>query len=143
MNTVDEEHPTPNFFLQTATLLPILVVFFAILQWFYLDRIADYVPEGGITFEFPSVPAHSAISSPDTLSIDINADGTVSIAGVLSEPSNSSELLLLRQHLRSTRDAINKHGGLLVRPDSEVRFQRLIDVLSAVTSSGIFYYGLT
>jgi len=142
VNTTEED-PSPSLLLQLAALLPILVVFFVILQWFYLDRLASYVPERSITFEFPSIQAHSRILSPDTLSIDIHADGTVSIAGVLSEPADSSDLPLLRQHLRSARDVVNKQGGLVVRPDSEVHFQRLIDVLSAVTGSGIFYYGLT
>ena len=140
---MDEDLPRPSLLLQMAALLPILLVFFAILQWFYLDRLARYAPERGITFEFPSIQAHSRVLSPDTLSIDIHADGTVSIAGVLFEPADSSDLPLLRQHLRAARDAVNKHGGLVVRPNSEVRLQRLIDVLSAVTSSGIIYYGLT
>jgi biopolymer transport protein ExbD len=126
-----------------AALLPILVVFLACLQWLNLSRFADYVPEGAIAFEFPSLPAHSRINSPDTLSIDIHADGTVSIAGVLSEPPDSADLPVLRQHLRSVRRAVNRHGGLIVRPDPEAQFQRLIDVLSAVTGSGILFYGLT
>ena len=142
MKTEEGEQPSVGL-LQTAAFLPLMVIFFAILQWCYLDRTAGYVPERAITFEFPSVPENSRILSPDTLSIDIRADGTVSIAGVLSEPSDSSDLPLLRQHLRSVRGAVNKHGGLVVRPDSKVHFQRLIDVLSAVTGSGIRYYGLT
>ncbi len=142
MNNLDDEHPTQNL-LQTVALVPLLGLCLFLLRWFSFEYSARYVPERAFTFEFPSRLTHSAIDSPDTLSIDIYADGTVSIAGVLSEPPKSSELLLLRQHLRATRDAINKHGGLLVRPDLEVRQQRLIDVLSAVISSGIIYYGLT
>jgi biopolymer transport protein ExbD len=142
MKTEEDNQPSLGL-LQTAAFHPIIVVFFAIFQWCYLDRIAGNVTERAITFELPSVPEHSRILSPDTLSIDIRADGTVSIAGVLSEPSDSSDLPLLRQHLRSARHAVNKHGGLVVRPDSDVQFQRLIDVLSAVAGSGILYYGLT
>ena len=142
MNTLDEEEPKPNL-LQTVALVPLLGFFLFFLQWFSFEFSASYVPERSFTFEYPSRPEHSAIDSADTVSIDIHADGTVSIAGVLTEPPKSSELLVLRQHLRATRDAINKHGGLVVRPNSEVRHQRLIEVLSAITGSGISYYGLT
>ncbi len=138
-----EAHPKPSLLLQMAALLPMLVVFLAVLQGFFLDCLASYVPERAIVFEFPISPEQSRIGDPDTLSIDIHADGSVSIAGVLSERSDSSDLPLLRQHLRSVRDTVNQHGGLVVRPDSNVRFQRLIDVISAVRSSGISFFGLT
>jgi biopolymer transport protein ExbD len=143
MNTTDDEFPSPSLLGQMSALLPLLVIFVAVLQWFYIDRLADYTPEREIRFELPSIQAHSRILAPDTLTIDIHRDGTVSITGVLSEAPNSSDLPLLRRHLQSTRDAVNRHGGLVVRPDSTVSYQRLIDVLSAVTASGISFYGLT
>jgi len=140
MNTMDDEQPSQSLLLQMAALFPNLVIFLVILLWQYSEVMANYAPERGITFDFPSA---QDVLSPDTLSIDIHADGTVSIAGVLFEPSDSSRLPLLRKYLRSACEAVNKHGGLLVHCDGDVRFQRLVDVLSAVTSSGIVFYGLS
>lgn len=133
---------SPRLPPQTVALLPLIVLVLLLLQTLYMDCTARYIPEHFFTCEFPSRPDHFRLESPGTMTIEIRVDDTVSIAGILTEPHGNSDLPVLRRHLSVNRDAINKHGGLIVRPEPDVRMQRLMDVISAVKGSGISYYGL-
>jgi hypothetical protein len=142
MITQNNGQPDPRLPPQTVALLPLLILFFL---WFWVLHLA--LLESPITdlffkYEFPTRPEHSRIESPDTLTIEIRTDDTVSIAGILTEPRGNPDLPALRRYLYANRDAINQHGGLIVRPEADVRMDRFIKVISAVTGSGISFYGL-
>ena len=145
-----DDGPSPTFLLPACALFPLQAVFFVILVYFYIYEVAPLKTLGGISFVFPSTPAHTAVLSnadgpigQNILVIHIHEDGRVSVDGVLAQEAGNSSLRELRQHLRRRRDEVNRRGGLVVHVHGQVRFQRLIDVLSAVTASGIEHYGLS
>ena len=138
MITGNNDDGSPRWPPQTIALLPLLIFFFVWL-WYLQLALPDEAPitEHFFKFEFPTRPEHSRIELPKTLTIEIRVDDTVAIAGILTETRGNSDLPLLRQHLSANRDAINKHSGLIVRPEPEVRMQRFMEVISAVKGSGI------
>ena len=99
MNSDNNAEPTPGFLLQTVGFLPIIVVFLAMLTLSFLDKLSEVITEGGISYEFPSIPPHTGELSPDTLIIDIHENGSVSIADVLTESDGDTALPRLRQYL--------------------------------------------
>ncbi len=133
---------TPRLPPQTVALLPLLFVFLFGAWLFRQSLLEQPVTEVLIECEFPTHPAHDRLDSPDTLTIEIRLDDTISIAGILTEPLGNHDLPALRQHLSARREAINTHGGLIVSPHPEIPMQRLIDVISAVKRSGISFYAL-
>ena len=142
MITGNNNDGSPRWPPQTVALQPLLIFFFVWLWFLQLTLPENPITEHFFKYEFPARPEHSRIESPETLTIEIRVDDTVSIAGILTEPRGNSDLPALRRYLSANRDAINNHGGLIVRPEPDVRMDRFMKVISAVKGSGISFYGL-
>jgi len=141
--------------LNAAAFLPMLALVFAIFAWHYRDHVAgrwvqnDHLDGVGWIW-IPAVPEHEIlfkfdegrVFSSDSLTIDVRSDGSVSIDTVFDENPTNTDLNQLRSYLRANREAVNRHGGLFIRPAAESRYQRLIDVVSAVGDSGVEHYFL-
>ena len=142
MITGHNDDRNPRLPPQTVALLPLLIFFFFWFWFIYLALLEAPITEHFFKCEFPSRPGHSRIESPETLTIEIRVDDTVSIAGILTEPRGNPDLPALRRYLSANRDAINQHGGLIIHPEPDVRMDRFIKVISAIKGSGISFYGL-
>ena len=142
MITGQNDDRNPRLPPQTVALLPLLIFFFFWFWSIYLPLLEAPITEHFFKYEFPSRPEHSRIESPETLTIEIRVDDTVSIAGILTEPRGNHDLPALRRYLSANRDAINQHGGLIIHPERDVRMDRFIKVISAIKGSGISFYGL-
>jgi biopolymer transport protein ExbD len=122
-----------------------LVLFLACLTGFLSKQYQQYPPEHEIALNGGAMDpmAEGAPLRPETVAIDIRSDGSISVSDVLYESASDSGLMALREHLISRRSSLNRSmAGVLIRPDSDVPFQRLIDVLRVVTDARINVYSL-
>ena len=72
-----------------------------------------------------------------SIPIDILADGRVSVNNRIFDSASSRDLPELRGWLKETIAKFGDRDPVIIRPTPDTRHQRVIDVLDAVSASGV------
>lgn len=123
---------------------PMIDVVFVILL-FFVVQAADMQVENAHHPKLPSViPSKTETPLPDEIAVQIGGDGQVYLNDEpldgLSDGSSASALPELAGSLRQIKqagDASRSQTLVSLYPDDGVNYQRVMDVLDAVTQSGI------
>lgn len=78
-----------------------------------------------------------SIRTITTIPIDILPDGRISVNNRIFDSASSRDLPELRGWLTETIAKFGDRDPVIIRPDSQTTHQRIIDVLDAVSASGV------
>lgn len=109
-----------------------------VLMLFFMASAGSQIVEKELNISLPSGAPASSSSQPKTpIMIDISAEGQVTM-------NNQSFGTPTDRHLQALRDwlknAIEQFGGedpIIIRPNSDARHERIIDVLNAASAAGV------
>jgi biopolymer transport protein ExbD len=138
--TWQDPEDTPLAFRQ----LPLLAVFFLVLFAYWLNEVeGKTIWVWNLPLRAPFVAQDpTALPGRPLVIIQIDADGTVSIDGIVKSTPHSKDLAALEAQLRQLRSHIDSSNPVFIQPAAEARFQRIAEVLSAVLGAGIENYAL-
>ncbi|MES2571943.1 MAG: hypothetical protein V4710_18055, partial [Verrucomicrobiota bacterium] len=69
--------------------------------------------------------------------IDIASDGTVSVNNQNFGQSNDRELMVLREWLRNAIESLGGKDPVIIRPASDAKHERIVDVLNAASAAKV------
>ena len=121
-----------------ASLLPMFYVALVLGVVFLHFEVLRWPQEIGMTVPMASLIGGAPMFSDQPL-IQIAADGTVSFGSARFAPSDA-DLEPLCQSLRDVASRGSAARPLLIQPDAESRYQRVIEVLSAIRRANVRFY---
>lgn len=115
---------------------PMVDVVFVILLFFMIAG-AEGRKENAHTTRLPGGPS---IVIPDEVVVSIDADGQVSVNGEPVDDGESRNLPELTALMKAMAGAADDSGiplGVLIRSESTVKYQRIVDVLDALVRAEV------
>ncbi len=110
---------------------PMVDVVFVLLL-FFMASAGSQIVEKEITVNLPHGKGH-----PTTVVIEIAESGEVSLNSRVLGTAEDRRLEVLRQWFRDVFREYGDGDAVLIRPAADVRQQRIVDVLDAVSASGV------
>ena len=108
-----------------------------VLMLFFMACAGQQVNENELNISLPSGAPATAGSTPKTpLIIDISADGQVTGNNTAYGTPTDKSLTALREWLKSTQ-VFGGEDPVIIRPSSDTRHERIIDVLNAASAAGV------
>jgi biopolymer transport protein ExbD len=114
---------------------PMVDVVFVLLL-FFMAAAGSQKLTGELTTKLPG--GHPTSLRPlTTIPIDILPDGRISVNNRIFDSASSRSLPELREWLEETIARFGDRDPVIIRPDPNTQHQRVIDVLDAVSASGV------
>jgi len=109
-----------------------------VLMLFFMACAGQQVTENELNIALPSgQPASDSSNKPIPIIIDISADGQVTMNKQSFGTPADKKLEPLRAWLKNAREQFGGDDPVIVRPNSETRHERIIDVLNAAAAAGV------
>ena len=109
-----------------------------VLMLFFMACAGSQVKEKELKIALPSgAPANSANNPKTPIVIDISPEGQVSMNDEVFGAPTDKGLTRLREWLKSTMDQFGGEDPVIIRPQSETRHERIVDVLNAAAYAGV------
>jgi biopolymer transport protein ExbD len=108
-----------------------------VLMLFFMACAGAQVKEKELNISLPS-GATSTSSSPKTpIVIDISPEGQVSMNSQVFGAAADKTLTALKEWLKSSMEQFGGEDPVIIRPASETKHERIIDVLNAAAAAGV------
>lgn len=109
-----------------------------VLMLFFMACAGSQVKEKELDIKLPSGAAAKTSGTPPTpIVIDISPEGQVSIADKVYGTTTDKGLTQLREWLKSTIEQFGTDDPVIIRPQSDTRHERIVDVLNAAAYAGV------
>ena len=108
-----------------------------VLMLYFMACVGAQVKEKELNISLPS-GATSTSSAPKTpIVIDISPEGQVSMNSTQYGAPTDKNLTALREWLKSSIEQFGGEDPVIIRPASETRHERIIEVLNAAAAAGV------
>jgi biopolymer transport protein ExbD len=108
-----------------------------VLMLFFMASAGQQVVENELNISLPSgAPAAAGSTQKTPIILDISADGQVVGNNTSFGTPTDKQLLSLRDWLKATQ-GFGGEDPVIVRPNSDTKHERIIDVLNACAAAGI------
>lgn len=108
-----------------------------VLMLFFMASAGSQIVENELNISLPSgAPASSSATAKTPIIIDISADGQVVGNNQSFGTTSDKQLSTLRDWLKSTQ-GFGGEDPVIIRPNSETRHERIVDVLNACSAANI------
>jgi biopolymer transport protein ExbD len=108
-----------------------------VLMLFFMACAGAQVKEKELNISLPS-GASAASGTPKTpIVIDISPEGQVSMNSQVFGAAADKALTPLKEWLKSSIEQFGGEDPVIIRPASETRHERIIDVLNAAAAAGV------
>jgi biopolymer transport protein ExbD len=108
-----------------------------VLMLFFMASAGSQIVENELNISLPSgAPASKDSTAKTPIIIDISADGQVVGNNTTFGTTTDRALLSLRDWLKATQ-GFGGEDPVIIRPNSETKHERIIDVLNACAAAGI------
>lgn len=108
-----------------------------VLMLFFMASAGSQIVENELNISLPSgAPAAPGSTTKTPIMIDISADGQVVGNNTTFGTPTDRSLLSLRDWLKATQ-GFGGEDPVIIRPNSETKHERIIDVLNACAAAGI------
>src|SRR4051794_26584043 len=110
-----------------------------VLMLFFMASAGMQVVEKELSINLPSGRKASAGNDiPKTpIMIDISADGQVQMNNQVYGIGTDKNLSALREKLKAMTEQFGTEDPVIIRPNSDTRHERVVDVLNAAAASGV------
>jgi biopolymer transport protein ExbD len=109
-----------------------------VLMLFFMACAGSQVKEKELKIALPSgAPQNSSNNTKTPIVIDISPEGQVSMNDEVFATPGDKGLTRLREWLKSTMDQFGGEDPVIIRPQSETRHERIVDVLNAAAYAGV------
>lgn len=109
-----------------------------VLMLFFMACAGSQVNEKELNISLPSgARSTSANNTKVPIVIDISAEGQVSMNNDVFGAPNDRSLQRLREWLKATIEQFGDDDPVIIRPQSDTRHERIIDVLNAAAYAGV------
>jgi biopolymer transport protein ExbD len=108
-----------------------------VLMLFFMASAGSQIVENELNISLPSgAPPAPGATQKTPIIIDISADGLVVGNNQSFGTANDKQLTTLREWLKSTQ-GFGGEDPVIIRPNSETRHERIVDVLNACAAANI------
>ncbi len=109
-----------------------------VLMLFFMASAGQQVTENELNIALPSgAPAAPGSTPPVPIIIDISAEGQVTMNKQSFGTPADKNLPALKEWLKNAREQFGGDDPVIIRPTSETRHERIIDVLNAAAAAGV------
>jgi biopolymer transport protein ExbD len=109
-----------------------------VLMLFFMACAGSQVNEKELAVNLPSgAPPTNSSTAKTPIIIDISPDGQVTMNNTAFGTANDHKLQALRDWLESSIKQFGGDDPVIIRPSSETRHERIIDVLNAAAASKV------
>ena len=112
-----------------------------VLMLFFMASAGSQVAERELNISLPGSKSPSGgpqTAVPTTpLMVDIAADGRVTVNGKAFGGTNDKELASLREFFKQAIVQCDNKDPVIIRPETDARHERIMDVLNAASNSGV------
>lgn len=108
-----------------------------VLMLFFMACAGSQVVERELNINLPSGSGPGSGPAVTPIIIDIYPDGQVSMNNQTYGQPNDKNLQALRDWLKNAIETFGDKDPVIVRPNSDARHERIIDVLNAAAASGV------
>lgn len=108
-----------------------------VLMLFFMACAGSQVKERELNISLPSGAPASRGTEKTPIVIDISPEGQVSMNDEIYGPPADKALTRLREWLKSTIEQFGTEDPVIIRPQSETRHERIIEVLNAAAYAGV------
>jgi len=109
-----------------------------VLMLFFMASAGSQIVEKELNISLPSGATASSSAQPKTpIMIDISADGQVTMNNQSFGTPTDRKLQALRDWLKNAIEQFGGEDPIIIRPNSDARHERIIDVLNAASAAGV------
>ena len=108
-----------------------------VLMLFFMACAGSQVKEKELKIALPSGTSKPDSAAKTPIVIDISPEGQVSMNDEVFGAPGDKGLTRLREWLKSTMDQFGGEDPVIIRPQSETRHERIVDVLNAAAYAGV------
>lgn len=108
-----------------------------VLMLFFMACAGSQVKEKELNIALPSGSTNKDSAGKTPIVIDISPEGQVSMNDEIYGAANDHGLTRLREWLKSTMDQFGGEDPVIIRPQSDTRHERIVDVLNAAAFAGV------
>lgn len=108
-----------------------------VLMLFFMACAGAQVKEKELNISLPSGAAASTGQTKTPIVIDISPEGQVSMNSQVFGAAADKSLTALKEWLKSSMEQFGGEDPVIIRPASETRHERIIDVLNAAAAAGV------
>jgi len=108
-----------------------------VLMLFFMACAGAQVKEKELNISLPSGASSSTGSQKTPIVIDISPEGQVSMNSQVFGAATDKSLTTLKDWLKSSMEQFGGEDPVIIRPASETRHERIIDVLNAAAAAGV------
>jgi biopolymer transport protein ExbD len=108
-----------------------------VLMLFFMACAGSQVKEKELKIALPSGRPAGSPQEKTPIVIDISPEGQVSMNDEIFGAASDKGLSRLREWLKSTMEQFGGEDPVIIRPQSETRHERIVDVLNAAAYAGV------
>jgi biopolymer transport protein ExbD len=108
-----------------------------VLMLFFMACAGAQVKEKELNISLPSGATSSSSSAKTPIVIDISPEGQVSMNSQVFGAAADKSLTALKEWLKSSMEQFGGEDPVIIRPASDTRHERIIDVLNAAAAAGV------
>jgi biopolymer transport protein ExbD len=108
-----------------------------VLMLFFMACAGAQVKEKELNISLPSGATSTSSSQKTPIVIDISPEGQVSMNSQVFGAAADKSLTALKEWLKSSMEQFGGEDPVIIRPSSETRHERIIDVLNAAAAAGV------
>jgi biopolymer transport protein ExbD len=108
-----------------------------VLMLFFMACAGAQVKEKELNISLPSGATSTSSSQKTPIVIDISPEGQVSMNSQVFGAAADKNLTALKEWLKSSMEQFGGEDPVIIRPASETRHERIIDVLNAAAAAGV------
>ncbi|MEA3208165.1 MAG: biopolymer transport protein ExbD [Chthoniobacter sp.] len=109
-----------------------------VLMLFFMAMAGSQVKERELNIALPSgAPAKGPNNSKTPIVIDISPEGQVSMNNEVYGAPTDKGLNRLREWLKATIEQFGTEDPVIIRPQSDTKHERIVDVLNAAAYAGV------
>jgi biopolymer transport protein ExbD len=108
-----------------------------VLMLFFMACAGAQVKEKELNISLPSGATSTSSSQKTPIVIDISPEGQVSMNSQVFGAAADKSLTALKEWLKSSMEQFGGEDPVIIRPASETKHERIIDVLNAAAAAGV------
>ncbi len=108
-----------------------------VLMLFFMACAGAQVKEKELNISLPSGATSTSSAQKTPIVIDISPEGQVSMNSQVFGAAADKSLTALKEWLKSSMEQFGGEDPVIIRPASETRHERIIDVLNAAAAAGV------